>query len=566
MVVRIGYRDIFGKTSKSPKIENLLRQLDLESSLELMVVLNKFEDKLREEDPSEIKFILQDWLVDTDSEIKRKVFNCFSSLARKHARGGKPNVQKISVINRLSTLRVMELLIAESGLRPLPFKNKGMAKGELLFLLYLLVNDELADRQDLPFEKYLATRETPGHETRLHLHLGLMNADVTGDPPSKKLFGGTFTFILLERWLKSNVAYQPMSTQYLKKLGCNGWWELFTRIFHINTIVLQQHKVLKELYPELIVLLDYFSSHEGGGMEWNELTGLRRNPLFKTSDGNYLILDFVYMMDKFFAGLYHDLILLSSGDPSNKFHLDYSKDFMENILLTSALKACFGKSYIQYNESSILSKGFKGIANLALPDFYVRNGNKVLMFECKNSFLSNAGKISLDAERIENEITEKFVGNGSKKKAVRQLLNFIENSDSGKYSFFDGIKNTSKLVYFPIIVVSDPTLTVMGFNAFLLENMEFHKKTMPVNLRNQIKPLTVIHINDFLYYTKDLKKLDTIILSYHDFLRFQKVPDRMVSFSTFLDHHKFAGVRNIRQSDVDHIIGADDNEFLNREL
>lgn len=253
---------------------------------------------------------------------------------------------------------------------------------------------------------------------------------------------------------------------------------------------------------------------------------------------------------------------MASADASNKFHLDYSKDFMEGVLLSAALKSCFGKSYIQHNENSILSKSFKGIGSLALPDFYVRNGNKVLMFECKNSFLSHGGKVSLDVERIENEIEDKFVGNGSKKKAVRQLLNFIENSDAGKYIFFDSIKNVSKVVYFPILVVSDPTLTVMGFNALLIEYLEKYSEQLSSGLKMRIRTLTVIHINDLLYYTKDLKKLDAIIQEYHDFLRRQKVPDKMVSFSTYLDHHKFSGTRNIRRSDLNHILGTDDTSFF----
>jgi hypothetical protein len=554
LIVRVGYGDIFGRKAKKPKSENLLRQLHLESSLELMVVLNKYEGKLRKEDPSEIQFILHDWLVDAEPGIKTRVLQCFSSLSRKHSSRETPTLKQVSVVNRMSTLRVMELLIAESELRPLPLKAAGTSNGELLFLLYLLVNDELEQRQDVPFQKYLKTRHINGHETRLHLHIGLMQADMAEEPASKKLFAGAFTFILLERWLKSKAAYEPIFSEYLRSLGCVGWWELFTKIFRVNSIVLQQHKILKDLYPELIVVLDYFSSHREGKLQWQELAGLRKNPLYKTNEGDYLVLDFSYMLDKFFAGLYHDLVLVSSGNGPNKFHLDYSKDFMEDVLLSAALKSCFGKSYIQFSESSILSRGSKGVGSLALPDFYVRNGNKVLLFECKNSFLSHDSKISLDVERIENEIADKFVGTGVKRKAVRQLLNFIENSDCGKYSFFDKVKNLSNLIYFPILVVSDPTLTVMGFNALLSEHMLNYSATVPVKLQKRIKPLTVIHINDFLYYTKDLKKLDAVILSYHEFLKGRKVPDNTVSFSTYLDHHKFEGKRNIQKADILHII------------
>src|SRR5690606_35645466 len=106
----------------------------------------------------------------------------------------------------------------------------------------------------------------------------------------------------------------------------------------------------------------------------------------------------------------------------------------------------------------------KSIQSLGLPDYYIRNGNKVFMFECKNSFISHANKIELNTEALLEEIENKFYGiseseaNKKKDKAIKQLAKYILNLHKSKYSFFDNIKNTNKIVFYPVLLVTDYTL------------------------------------------------------------------------------------------------------------
>ena len=96
-----------------------------------------------------------------------------------------------------------------------------------------------------------------------------------------------------------------------------------------------------------------------------------------------------------------------------------------------------------------------------------------MLFECKNSFISNANKIALNTDKLLKELKDKFYYTTNSKtgkrrgKGVLQLLDFITNSIDGKYCFFDNLKRPENLNYYPVLLVMDATLTSMGFNQLL---------------------------------------------------------------------------------------------------
>jgi len=427
-------------------------------------------------------------------------------------------------------------------------------------LLTLFSMYEIANRQDKLFKKWLHKIEEKPCEIRFHLFLGLSHIDLTGESLSKKLMSEVFKFVLFDKWLKANGNHATLTNEFLKSVDSKDFYEFFSKVFQMNSVAVNEHIISREIYPELWVVLDYFSRSVPKGTEWNELGDLRKKPLYQLKNGNYLILDFGFILDKFFSGIYHDLVGMASANKSN-FHLDYSKEFVEEALLVNSLKATFGKSYLQFSEKRMKANG-KKVENLAMPDYYIRNGNKVMIFECKNSFLSQKNKVSLDCDLIETEIMQKFVENSGKRKAVRQLSNFISNASNGKYLYFDNVKKLSNIVYYPILVVTDSTLTSIGFNKLFNEYFDKDLIEKDPGLKKRIKPLTIIHINDFLYYNVYLKKLDAEINNYNDFLQKQNVIDRMISFSTYLHVERLLGKKSLNRNNLNAILR---DSFLSEE-
>lgn len=548
LITRIGYSDLF------PKLKNnkeLLSRIDTELALELLVKMNKYENRIHAESTSELKFILNEWLADSKKELKDKIVHRYVELVNKQGgrKGTTIDLSEIKIINRIATLRTMEILISQTNINNITIQDKSTTL-ENMFKLYLWVNDEIADRQDILFKKWLSKMDDPACEIRFHLYLGLSHVEMTGEKISKKLMSEVVKFVLFEKWIKNKVAHNKVVEEFLQKVTSKDWYDYFSKVFHLNNIAINEYKITKNKYPDLWVILDYFSNHEQINMEWSELTLLRKQPLYQMRNGDYLILDFGFMIDKFFSGTYHDLIELSKIHGSN-FHLDYSKEFVEETLLINGLRATFGKSYIQYSERIIKETKNKGINSLALPDYYMRNGNKVFVFECKNSFLSNDHKVSMNCDLIEDDIKKKFVDNLGKKKAIKQLLNFIQNSNDGKYTFFDNLKKQSNCCYYPVLVVTDNTLTSIGFNKLFNEYLKEELPTLSPDLQKQTTSLTIIHINDFLYYNIYLKKLDQEIVNYKNFIKNQSTMDSMLSFSSYLDIKRLKDKKSINSKVFD---------------
>ena len=144
--------------------------------------------------------------------------------------------------------------------------------------------------------------------------------------------------------------------------------------------------------------------------------------------------------------------------------------------------------------------------------------------------------------------------NKKKDKAIKQLVKYILNLHQNKYAFFDNIKNTNNIVFYPILLVTDYTLCSLGFNKLL--NTYFEKEIESINhqLKGKIKPLTIIHIDDFLFHRDRLKKLDGIIIKYHNYLKNRNGFDVMVSFTDYLDNILFDGNPPLKKKSVEHIL------------
>jgi len=105
-----------------------------------------------------------------------------------------------------------------------------------------------------------------------------------------------------------------------------------------------------------------------------------------------------------------------------------------------------------------------------------------------------------------------------------------------------------------IILVTDYTLCSLGFNKLLNTYFEKEINNLDHQLKNKIQPLTIIHIDDFLFHRDRLKKLDSIIIKYHNYLKNKNGFDVMISFTDYLDNILFDGNPPMKRSAVEHIL------------
>lgn len=566
ILIRLDYDHFF---NDNDTVESTLESINSNRFLEILSILNRYEYTLREDSSQELKFILHTWLEDVEERELNRIAQIFISHGNKRTNkvGAEIDLSGVRIVNKISTLRTLELVQAKLELNNCDADSPGT--GLNLFKLYLLVNKEITARQDIILKKYLNKERTKLDDIYIHLFLGITNP-LVNQLLKEKLYPEVLKFLLFEKWLRTKPQFYSHSTEFLKKMKYEKWLDYFNDIFGLVRFCVNEYEISTLVNPNFKNVLSYLTIKGSENNKWTEFELLRNKPVIQMGEERFLVLDEMFLLDKVFSSLYHELLSFYLEHGIVKFSQSYNTEFIEEYFLKNLFKVTLGKSYIQYTESNIKSYSRKRIENISLPDYYVRNGNKILLIECKNSFISNKTKANLDPELLVEEIKNKFyftingsAGNKEKSKAIRQLCQFIKNSRSGEFEFFDSPKTKQNLVYYPILLVFDITLTKPGFNALLQYYFEQELILNSMAQDRNIRALTIISVDDLLLHQSKIKNLYRYIDKYHKYLVNKKSLDKYMSFSDYLTNVVFAKTGNpVLKKDVYHIL---DNSLLPAE-
>ena len=102
---------------------------------------------------------------------------------------------------------------------------------------------------------------------------------------------------------------------------------------------------------------------------------------------------------------------------------------------------------------------------------------------------------------------------------------------NGQYQFFDSVKKPKRSNYFPILIVLDHSFTSLGFTQLLNYYFQEELKKSSIKNKDKVKPITIIHIDDFFKHQVRLKNLMKLIVKYHKYIKKKELFDSMISFS-----------------------------------
>ncbi len=260
-----------------------------------------------------------------------------------------------------------------------------------------------------------------------------------------------------------------------------------------------------------------------------DFSSLRANPIYQVDEYNYRIIYDLFVFEMLHKGLYFKLSTLNNQLPDSQkikdFRSYYCNDFSENFILYSTIKRMFGSKYKQFSGNQILSYGYN-----AEPDYYLRNGNKVFLFESKDVLVKAEDKVSFDFKTLENVFRKKFYydtrSNGViENKAILQLIFNIERVLNQQFDF-DQSYSPLNLKIYPILITHHHQYDVLGLNNLLqvwFEKELLRLKSERYNVKN-IKPITLINIDDLIFHQDQFRskkvKLEEAIDSYHCYVSF----------------------------------------------
>lgn len=237
---------------------------------------------------------------------------------------------------------------------------------------------------------------------------------------------------------------------------------------------------------------------------------LRNHFFVKIDFDTFMLLSPTFLIDKFYQGLVFDSWEAVEKRKGKESIADGIKDF-------SDMKSFLGKSFSEqhlfyalmdkcFTSPSLIKKSDFELDGVdAPPDYYLRDGNNIFFFECKDLLLKNDIRYSTDLSEIKEELLNKVCKDGdSNRKGVGQLLYTINKYiNENSLSKYDKVYSTHDTIY-PIIVTTDCAYDAYGVNLLVFKKFIDIIKEKYSSLAGKVKPPVIINMDCFIKLMNDL--------------------------------------------------------------
>lgn len=250
-----------------------------------------------------------------------------------------------------------------------------------------------------------------------------------------------------------------------------------------------------------------------------DFTKTRSYPLYKIDEGKYRIIYTLFVVEMIYKGLYFRFKDINATLPENQqlknLYGIKNLEFSEQYLLNQTLKKIFGNRFIQKSGKE-LDAEFEGA-----PDYYVRNGKRIFVFESKDVLLGKEIKQSTNYNEVLEKLKITFVENEkAKAKAVLQLKDTIREILTQSLSF-DKNAPSEKAHIYPILIVHYRMFNTPGMNKLIdgwFKNALSILNEEGLNVEN-VRSLIIIDMDTLIYNSHffETRKLsfEDCLLEYH---------------------------------------------------
>ncbi|MFA6261192.1 MAG: hypothetical protein WC760_06985 [Bacteroidia bacterium] len=467
--------------------------------------------------------------------------------------------KKIIITNPYSSLKLFELFFQTNNEE----ETQSAAEFEVnLFKAYLTLNSDFTKRQ------LLAGESTKELDIELKLPMMRFCADYPySDKFNYNLYGlwitQTIKAILLFQFLANNDQTKTLLVSFLDHFQCKTWEEYLKRLLPLTMSAIEASK---EAHIDINVNHD--ENFEGNcsfvekliildddPLEENDFLSLRAKPFYKIEPGKYRVIFNLFVVEKIFKGVYFLLRDVNARQPINDRISDlkslFGNDFSENVLLYQVIKSIYPNNCLQFSGQELKDKGIS-----AEPDYYVRKGKDILLFESKDFLIPAKAKESFDFFTYESEFEKKLyfeeVKGKQNHKAVMQLIGNVKRVlkkafEADKDYFY------REVTIYPILVTHDHQYDTTGFNNLIDYWFQAEVEILREEgyFTNKIQPLVVVNIDAIIYHQIALQKnfaLHKVLKAYINYVRIRKgikfptkeeaedyVLSKLTPFSVFMD-------------------------------
>lgn len=309
--------------------------------------------------------------------------------------------------------------------------------------------------------------------------------------------------------------------EYLKKITALGITVIKSDMESHTDIIFDNVDKMKDD----ISFLEKFITNKSNELQDIDFRILRSNPIHKIGEGKYRIICRIFILDMIYNGLYWKFKpindRLPKGEKVKNFYNLKTYDFSEKYVLHNVLSEYYGRRFFQKNGDE-LDKEFEGA-----PDYYMRNGKRVFLFESKDIMLSAEVKQSSDFSLIKEELSKKlYKKEDGTPKAIMQIIRSVRHILKGQLAFDKRLKQRNIVIH-PILVLHYRMFNAGGLNKVL--NLWFQdelKKLQDEGLDiSKVRPFTIIDIDTLIFHkdtfsSRKLNLEDCLLEYQNDYLNF----------------------------------------------
>lgn len=361
----------------------------------------------------------------------------------------------------------------------------------------------------------------------------------------------TIKAIYLFQFLESNAKSQPLLQAFLNNFNCKTWQDYLKSLLpltmpavrneneaHTDILITQREK-----FAESCAFLEKIAVKEEMDFDEYDFLTLRSQPFYKVEEGVYRVILNLFVVEKIFKGAYFLFRDANNKLPKSQkfkeFKSFYGDEFSEKVLLYMVLESIYkGKAVVRFTGKELDDMEINGA-----PDYYLRQGRDIILFESKDFLIPKEAKMSFDFNQYEDEFEKKLYfhnDNGQEKpKAVLQLINNVRGVLTKQFSVDTNYHYRDVYIY-PVLITHDHQYDVPGFNHLINYWFQIELDALKDEglYTSRVKPLVVINIDSLIFNQVALQKsisLQQTLKMYTDHIRIQEG----LKFNSFAELEKY---------------------------
>lgn len=443
-------------------------------------------------------------------------------------KGFEKNGVRIGIINTYSSLKLFEYFFS----KPDDPETQSQAELEVnLFKAYLALNSEFTEKQSVAF----STAQESDDELKIPMTMFCMQypvSDKSNYDINQIWATQMIKAIYLFQFLESNERTQPLLAAFLAYFNCPTWQEYLKSLLPLTIPAIKNER---EAHTDIVVepgdkfeqgcaFIEKLMIQENDELDQNDFLTTRAKPFYKVEDGVYRIIFNLFVVEKIFKGVYFLLRDVNKALPAaqkiKEIRSFYGDEFSEKILCYKVMESIYTDKCIRFSGKELADKKID-----AAPDYYVRKGKNILLFESKDFLIAADKKMSFDFNVYEEEFGrvldyEELSDGKIKPKAVMQLINSIRRILKKEFPV-DTDYHYKEVFIYPVLLTHDHQYDTPGFN----ELIDFWFQDALLELAEEglfihhVKPLSVVNIDSLIYNQVGLYsgiQLHEILNLYHE--------------------------------------------------